>query len=527
MTNIRPHLARSQAKTILLALLPVGLTLLAFGLRVYHLTYQSLWRDEVDALLFATRPLSELLATFRRPGENGPLFFLMLRPWIAAAGQSEFALRFPSALAGALAVPLAYVLTRRLAGRGPALATAALMALAPYLVWYGQEAKMYALLTALVPLALWLTIEAAERGGWRRWITLYVVTSVCFYTHVLAALVVPLQAIWFLVLRGGWGGSETHQAPGASEAPGAWWAILRAIRPWLAPVIYLFALVLPYLPLVWWQAVLWLSPTFETGHPFVPLPEMATVLVVAFSRGILPVQESLTLLPFVLALLAGALLWPGGDRRQESGGRRQESGDGRDRWRPLVLLLTWLLFPVLAIYGVSLGMPIFADRYLIWIMPAFLALIGMGIVVLARGWRPLALAALAAIMALNLADVAAHANQPIKADFRGAAAFVLPQLQKDDLVIFQIPYSRFTFRYYSGRSVNRVDGPYTNDGMSETELANQMVTAVGQASVAWLVASEAELWDARGLTEKWLAAHGAITDRAEFMRVTVTRYDLR
>jgi hypothetical protein len=200
---------------------------------------------------------------------------------------------------------------------------------------------------------------------------------------------------------------------------------------------------------------------------------------------------------------------------------------GRDRWRPLVLLLTWLLFPVLAIYGVSLGMPIFSDRYLIWIMPAFLALIGMGIVALARGWRPLALAALAAIMALNLADVAAHANQPIKADFRGAAAFVLAQLQKDDLVIFQIPYSRFTFRYYSGRSVNRADGPYTNDGMSETELAHQMATAVGQASVAWLVASEAELWDARGLTEKWLAAHGAITDRAEFMRVTVTRYDLR
>ena len=173
----RPHSSRW---------LLLGLTWLAFALRVLGITAQSLWRDEVDALIFATRPLSELLGMFRQPGQNGPLFFLALRPWLAAAGPSEFALRFPSALASALAVPIFYALVRRLVGdRKPAVIAALLMATAPYLVWYGQEAKMYAALTVLALASLLLTLEVARRGGWWRWAystssPAYVSTRICW-----------------------------------------------------------------------------------------------------------------------------------------------------------------------------------------------------------------------------------------------------------------------------------------------------------------------------------------------------------
>ena len=170
-----PAMSDDRRRTLFMLL---GLTGLAFALRVIQLDGQSLWRDEVDAIRFATQPLPDLLAMFRKPGENGPLFFLGLRPWLAVAGQSEFALRFPSALAGTLAVPTLYVLVRRLtagfgrtAGRGRvstaiALVAALLMATAPYLVWYGQEAKMYALLSALGASD---TVIGVRRGpaGWR------------------------------------------------------------------------------------------------------------------------------------------------------------------------------------------------------------------------------------------------------------------------------------------------------------------------------------------------------------------------
>ena len=178
---------------------PLVLTWLALLLRIYRLDYQSLWRDEVDAIRFATRTLSQLLTTFVKHGENGPLFFLSLRPWLTAAGESEFALRFPAAVAGALAVPVIYRLMRDLAGARPARVAALFCATAPYLVWYGQEGKMYAALTVLVPLSLWLTIQAGQRGRWWRWTLLYVVTSLGFYMHLLSVLIVPIQALWLLI----------------------------------------------------------------------------------------------------------------------------------------------------------------------------------------------------------------------------------------------------------------------------------------------------------------------------------------
>ena len=197
-------------------------------MRIVGLTAQSLWRDEVDALRFATQALPALLEMFRRPGENGPLYFLALRPWLQMAGTSEFALRFPSLLAGVLSVPLTYVLSLRLTHeRRIAALSGLLLATAPYAIWYGQEAKMYAALTILIPLQLYLAVQASWRGGWWRWGLLYIVTGLGFYTHLLAALTVPVQALWLLLLPplAPRDGPNRSPPPGGGDRPG--WRIWR------------------------------------------------------------------------------------------------------------------------------------------------------------------------------------------------------------------------------------------------------------------------------------------------------------
>ena len=60
-----------------------GVVGLAFALRVVGLDLQSLWRDEVDAIRFAQFPVPELLQLFVQPGHNGPLYYWILRPWLA------------------------------------------------------------------------------------------------------------------------------------------------------------------------------------------------------------------------------------------------------------------------------------------------------------------------------------------------------------------------------------------------------------------------------------------------------------
>ena len=82
--------------------------LLAFAIRVSGLTAQSMWRDEIDALAFSQMPVPALLGNFTRAGWNGPLFYLLLRPWVAIAGRSEFGLRYFSTWFGVLGVALIY-----------------------------------------------------------------------------------------------------------------------------------------------------------------------------------------------------------------------------------------------------------------------------------------------------------------------------------------------------------------------------------------------------------------------------------
>ncbi len=506
----------ARATWLLLALI-----WLAFALRVVGLTAQSLWRDEVDALRFAAQALPALLEMFRRPGENGPLFFLGLRPWISLAGAGEFALRFPSAALGTLAVAVFYALMRRLMReRLVSMAATLLFATAPYAVWYGQEAKMYAALLLWICAVMYLTVAASRQGGLWRWALLYGATGVGFYLHLLAALAVPVQAIWLMALPG--------LAPGR---PAGW-----ARRRRLAGLLYLALLIVPYLPLARWQAPMWLAGQAQTGYPFVPLPTILLVMLVAFGRGILPVTAPVVLLPTAVALLAGVGLWlerrkaeaalspdAGGARARPAAGERSA---GR-RWLLVGLLLVWWLLPAVGIYIISLRRPLFADRYLIWTMPAFLGLVGLGLAALQRVRRGLGAALFAALVALNLAAAAGQMVQPIKSDFRAAAAYVMAQKQPGDRLLFQIPYNRYTFAYYSGELDEWLDGPYTNHGMSAAELDALLTRATAQLPAVWLIASEVPMWDERGLTEAWLNAHGTITQRAEFARVTVTRYQLR
>ena len=240
-----------------------SLSLLSFGLRVYHLTFQSLWRDEVDSIRFAARALPELLRMFTKPGENGPLFFATLRPWLAVAGEGEFALRYQAVLAGMLAVPLTYALARRLViiGSGGSwqfprgltlrnvpLIAALLVATGPYLVWYSQEGKMYAVLTALALAACLVFLKAVEEGRWWQWLVYLALLAALALTHVLALLLVAVNVLWLALL----------------------WPRYR--RRWLALALVLLLPLIPFFRLAgWWQLTLLLNPDFQTGHPFVPL----------------------------------------------------------------------------------------------------------------------------------------------------------------------------------------------------------------------------------------------------------------
>lgn len=489
---------------------------LAFALRLAGLEFQSLWRDEVDAIRFASRPWDELLRTFVEPGQNGPLYHLLLRPWLLLAGKSEFSLRFFSVVSGVLAVALSYRLARRLFPKQPTLAwlAAMLAATSPYLVWYSQEGKMYALVVALILLSMERYLAALEQGGWYRWALYVVATSAAFYVHLIAALIVVVQVFVFVT--------------GRPTIRSRW-------KPWL---ISIGALTLPYLPLLAWQFPLLLQPA-ETGFRFVPLHEMLLSLLVDYSLGIVHGVAWWIVTPFVTLLLAAVFLW-----------RRDFSW-----WGGRTILLGWLLLPVAAVFLITLSRPLYTARYLIFVIPAFLLLLGMGIVAVGRRSRVLAALLLISVLVSNGVHLWAQGSTSFKADFRAATAYVAERLAAGDLVVFQIPYGRYSFDYYFERqprlhrqaslpraggnwtvflpliaggdhSYRWADGLYTNGGMDRFTVDRRMTEITIGGPVVWLVSTEEAMWDERELVQNWLDEHGRQTDEAHFVRVDVRRYEL-
>ncbi len=500
----------------------VGLVGLAFALRVAGLDLQSLWRDEVDAIRFAARPWGDLLRMFVTPGENGPLYYLLLRPWLALAGVSEYALRFLSVFFGTLAVPLIYRLGRRLFPALPSLGllAAALTATSPYLIWYGQEGKMYSLVLVLALLSMDRYLVALERGGWQRWLAYIVITGATLYVHFVAALLVPVQIVAFLLA-----GSETRKA--------RW-------KGWLGSM---GLLLLPSLPLLRWQVPLALSPA-ETGYEFKPLHEMLVSLFASYSLGLAAGSLTWAALLFVFLLLAAWLLWR----------------EDRSHLARLALLTGWLCIPVLGLFLVTLMRPMYTARYLIFVLPAYLILLAAGLVASARRSRLLAGLLLASLLVSNSLMIWRQAAVPMRTDFRAATEYVASRMSPHELLIFQIPYGRHSFDYYlerysmqqqkgvessprpnldraykvfaplvatAGATYRWADGLYTNGGMGPEAVDSSMARMTARVDTVWLIATEVELWDKEGLVQAWLARHATLGEQAHFARVSVYRYDFR
>ncbi len=513
--------------------------LLGFAVRLASIDFQSLWRDEVDAIRFG-RDLSaqigaalsggglggmidQLRQTLTQPGFNGPLYFIALHAWSGLAGASEFALRFFSTFFGILAIPLIFVLAKRLfrGATRPALLAAWLSAISPYFVWYSQEAKMYAEVTALALAAIYglrravappvsPPLRGGDKGGaW--WALAVGATTLAMYSHIFAALLIGVELVLFLL----------------------WWP--ESKRHWRGGLIALAALTLPYLPLGLWQIGLALTPGSQ-GFAFYPFDEMLRTLIGGFARGVLPFDYALGTLGIrwdpgafrpetspanwgvwlmgALVIL-GALMWK----------------DARDR-AERIGLAAWAGLPVAAIALVSLNRPVFTDRYLIWIGPAVYLLAALGIAEMWRWRGVVGGAALVAVSFVALVGVHAQSITPFKSDFRSAAGYVEARYG-GEAIVFQIPYGQHTFDHYFGPPFPIIEGPYTNyrnpDGSYQRDAASvdaEIAARLQGQRAVWLVASEVEMWDERRLLEVWLGRHGRITDRADFMRVTVARYEL-
>ena len=176
----------------------VAAVALAIGLRL--LSSRSLWLDEATSVHQATMSFGAMIANLRDTDVHPPLYFAVLWATVRVFGISEWAVRLPSLVAGVLLVPMMFVTAREAYGRRAGLLAAVLGAVAPFAIWYSQEARMYELMMLFGLVALWAQIRAIRRGDPWSWVIYAAASAALGWTQYFGLIQVGLQQLFFAVV---------------------------------------------------------------------------------------------------------------------------------------------------------------------------------------------------------------------------------------------------------------------------------------------------------------------------------------
>lgn len=382
-------------------MIAIGIALAALWLRLSTLTVESLWWDEVTTLLQSRGSLGELIR-LTAADNYPPLHNLLVQLSLRLLGQSEFALRLPSALLGAFTVFLVYWVGSLLGSRLGGLIAAALLAVAGFHLWYSQEARSYALLAFAATAYAGSVLSVTARPGLAGTLAALLSGAALLYSHPYGALTFASIAVAMAALL--------------LRRPGA--------RPRVLSRLLLLAAGSGLLFAPWALVLLNRVPALEATIGWIP-----EVTVFRVFYYLIQLVTGPAMLVVVLAGLGLMLMRP----------------------RPvtaLVLLGAWAAGPLLAGIVLSLAVqPLLVQRYLIGSLPALLLIAGLGFARLSGLARPVGLGI------LGLAGLSSYLWfwPPARTDFRALSRALEERLGPGDCVLMWQP-AVIALEHYLGKS---------------------------------------------------------------------------
>jgi len=489
------------------------LLLAAFFLRVFHLGLQAATGDDAFSLTIAQHSLSEIVQLARHE-LHPPLFYFLLHGWQPLAGTSEFAGRFLAAAFGVLAVAAIFRLGLALGGRMLALAVLLLAAINPFLIDFAQQVRAYPQMVGLLALSAYFQWRVLQRASPLRWAAYVAVTTLALYSHLFAAFVLLAEDALFLLL--------------------ALRGRFKGVSPW---ILSQAAIVLAYVP---WLAID--SAALQSyGNDLVravSLPAMAAALIPTFLSGLGSQAPAAELVLVGLLLASGLLLqlrlpspaaFPFRVGPGEGQGEGSPRARSRFRWPGYSsptgpqLLACWLFVPALAVYVISFSRPIFYERYMVILLPAFLLTVAAGALALMRLWAPLGPLALAALCLPSLLVLPGYYGKVVYAssqDVRGLLSFVRDSSQPDAAFVVNLPPSDPMYQYYApAEATFFIPNPAQGQQVAASQQLSSVLSAHGEV---WFTPWD---YDHTAFVEHWLDQHAFRVDQHWFSNAEVIRYE--
>lgn len=167
--------------------------------RFWDLTQSCLWFDEIFSVHAAEHSWNSILSFVSLDLIHPPLFYLLLKLWIAVGGESLFLLRlFPVVFSIVAVFPFVSLCRELKLGGWTQTLALFLLTVNGSLIKYAQEVRMYSLLMCLSLFSIWLFARYFIKG--KSFIPLVIINLLMVYTHYFGWFVVLSEValiLWF------------------------------------------------------------------------------------------------------------------------------------------------------------------------------------------------------------------------------------------------------------------------------------------------------------------------------------------
>lgn len=381
----------------------------AAGLAFFYFSQSSLRLDEAQSLWQSGRSALDILKIVAQD-VHVPLYYELLHFWRLTVGDSVGAARFLSLIFYLALIPAMYLLGKMAYGRDAGLYAALLIAISPFMNWYGSEIRMYTLFAFLVIVNQYLFIKLWKNPTDNAWIA-YILTALCgIFTHYFFLLTLLAQAVFYVARR------DIFPKEALGRFVFSWGFLALCFAPWA-----LFVL---------------LQGQAANASPVLSAPTTVN-LFNAFAQFLFGFHDDhlstifLSLWPLTVVIGFFAL--------------RKST-----RMEPVTqYLMLSVILGVAVAFIVSLALaPVFVSRYLIFTIPSlYLLLTSLFSLYPPRGAR-IARGALVGLMALMLGLEIMSPTTPVKENYREAAAYLTDHAAPQDIVILSAPFTVYPIEYY-------------------------------------------------------------------------------
>ena len=389
-------------------LLPMGIVLLNLILKGMFLGSNSLGGDEPFSVHHAQMDVFSIV-NHLSTGNNPPLYELILHFWIDCFGISEFSVRVPSLIFNCITVLCLYKIGKEFFNVRVAVYASLMFVFSNYQIFFSHEARVYALMGMLTTVSMlyFLKIARNSEGEKRNRVVLICANVFLIYAHYFGFFVLLVQGL-FILFSG-----KLRLEHGRF----LWWSV----------VMY-FVLYLPNITVVVHRAL-----ESSSGKQWVNSPgglEDMYNIVRGYTNA--PVVTVVSLVFLSLALLKYLLI-------------KTEKSTIQTR-----VIIVWFLFPFLLMFLISYWVPIFTDRYLMFVSIAFCVLLAIACDSLIE--KKLYRFIVPVIMCV-LFLVTAKPNFSNGRNVRDAVAKMKDLEKPNTLVLFCPSYFMLNFTYYYDRAL--------------------------------------------------------------------------